>query len=99
MAVVIPVSDEEKIKTLNAIKELNAIPHLKYMSQAMIAKSAKLKATKVRAVLVELIEEERIVQYVLTKNAHLQRYYYVVNDEAYEGLEEEVPQSADSLSV
>ena len=49
------------------------------MSQSMIANSADIKATKVRSVLQELVDEKRIIQYAVTSNRHLQRYYYVVN--------------------
>lgn len=78
MEIIIPISEEEKTKTIAAIKQLNSIGHLKYMSQAMIANSAGIKATKIRAILTELINEGKVIQYAITQNTHLQRYYYVV---------------------
>lgn len=79
MEIQIPVSDKEKKQVIDAIKKLNAIGHLQYMSQAMIANSTGIKATKIRVVLAELIKEEQITQYVVTQNKSLQRYYYIVN--------------------
>jgi ribosomal protein S25 len=76
----IPIHDHEKQAVLDAIKQLNSIPHLRYMSQAMIANSAGIKATKTRAVLATLIEEGRITQYAATDNPKLQRFYYVINE-------------------
>jgi transcription initiation factor IIE alpha subunit len=80
MEIQIPVSDQEKKQVINAIKRLNAIGHLQHMSQAMIANSTGIKATKIRVILAELIKEERITQYVVTQNKSLQRYYYIIND-------------------
>ena len=80
MEIIIPISEEEKEKTIKAIKQLNSIGHLKFMSQAMIANSSGIKATKIRSILTELIKEEKITQYAITQNAHLQRYYYIVNE-------------------
>ena len=80
MELVIPVTLEEKEAVINAISELNKISHVKAMSQAAIATLADIKPTKVRLVLMELLEEKRIAQYQTTENRHLQRYYYVVNE-------------------
>lgn len=74
----IEVSDEEKALVIAAIKTLNDIPHIRYMSQSMIASAAGIKATKVRAVLAELIKEDAIIQYAATENKKLQRYYYTI---------------------
>jgi transcription initiation factor IIE alpha subunit len=79
LEIVIQISAEEKDAVVKAIEELNGLGHLKYMSQSMIANSADIKATKVRSVLQELVDEKRIIQYAVTSNRHLQRYYYVVN--------------------
>ena len=80
MEIQITISETEKEKTIKAIKQLNSIGHLQYMSQAMIANSSGIKATKIRSILTELISEERITQYVVTQNKSLQRYYYIVNE-------------------
>lgn len=80
MQITIPVHEEEKLAVIESIKQLNDVRHLKYMSQAMIANGAGIKATKVRAVLMALIEEGRITQYAATDNPKLQRFYYVVNE-------------------
>ena len=76
----IKVSQEEKEAVITAIKQLVAIPHIKKMSQAMIADTACIKATKIRAILQELIDEGKINQYAATDNPKLQRYLYTVND-------------------
>lgn len=80
MQITIPVSKTEKIATLNAIADLNKLRHIKYMSQAMIAEGANLKPTKVRLVLQALIDEGLILQYQVSQNKRLQRYYYVLTD-------------------
>ncbi len=76
----IKATDNEKLAVLRAIKELNEIQHLKYMSQAMLATHSGLKPTKVRIVLTDLIEEGKITQYSTTENKRLQRFYYVINE-------------------
>ena len=80
LKITIEVTEEEKYAVVDAIRVLNRIEHLKYMSQAMIAAEAKIKATKVRYILMALIEEKRITQYTATDNKRLQRFYYTVHD-------------------
>lgn len=81
MAFIIPVSDEEKQKVKQAIIDLNKIGHLKYMSQTTIASSCGIKATKIRLILQELLDEKQIIQYVANENKRLNRYYYIINDQ------------------
>lgn len=76
----IKVSQEEKDAVIAAIERLITIPHIKSMSQAMIANTADIKATKIRAVLQELIDEERIIQFATTENPKLQRYFYIIKE-------------------
>lgn len=78
--IIVKVNDEERIKVLQAITALNDISHVKHMSQTMISTAAGIKPTKVRAVLVELVNEELIVQYNASDNARIARYYYAVTD-------------------
>lgn len=80
MDINIEITEEEKVLVLEAISVLNKIQHVKYMSQAMIATEAGIKATKVRHVLTALIAEGRIIQYAATENKKLQRFYYVICD-------------------
>jgi len=80
------VTDEEKESICLAIREINKATYPKFMSQATLATYAGIKATKVRAILVALIEEGRITQYRATENKHLQRYYYVINDVVEQGI-------------
>jgi deoxycytidylate deaminase len=61
------------------VNELNAIPHIKHLSQAIIAEHAGLKESKVRAALIDLLTEKKITQYQATENPRLQRFYYVIN--------------------
>jgi DNA-binding Lrp family transcriptional regulator len=75
----ISATEEDKAAVLKAISELNAIPHIKHMSQARIAEHAGLKETKVRAALIDLLTEKKITQYQATENPRLQRFYYVIN--------------------
>ena len=88
MDIKIPVTDIEKSVVIDVIKELDAIPHLKYMSQEQIAQHAGMKVTKVRAILIELLTEKKITQYQATENPRLQRFYYIVNDSKPTGDEQ-----------
>lgn len=76
----IQVSEKEMLCVIKAITELNNIAHIRNMSQSMIANTAAIKATKVRAVLIELISKKYITQYQVSENPRLQRYYYVVEE-------------------
>lgn len=78
MEIQIKISDAEKQSVINAIAALNKVPHLKYMTQEMLSLEAGIKATKIRAILVELIKERKITQYAATENKNLKRYYYVI---------------------
>lgn len=78
--IVISISQEEKDVVVAAIQRLIAIPHIKRMSQAMIADTAGIKATKIRVILQELVNEGRITQYQATDNPKLQRYFYTINE-------------------
>lgn len=78
MEIIIDISQEEKVETLKAIRKLNEVPHLKNMSQALIAETANIKPTKVRLILAHLIDIELVIQYRTSQNKHIQRYYYVV---------------------
>lgn len=80
MDVAIISTAEEKEAVLNAIVDLNAIQHLRYMSQAMIAESSGVKETKVRAVLADLLAEQAITQIKLPGSRQVPRYYYVITD-------------------
>lgn len=76
----ITVSEDELVALAKAIKELNSIQHLRYMSRAMLANTSGIKDTKVRAVLQELLDKQLATQYAATQNPKLQRYYYVLTD-------------------
>lgn len=103
MEIRITATEAEKKAVLSAIATLNKIPHIKYMSQAMIATHAGLKETKVRAALIELLSEKVITQYQATENPRLQRFYYVINtkqaaaqdSEAVQSIEEKIGLRAD----
>lgn len=90
MEITIPVSEDERVDTLEAILKLNAVQHLKSMSQAIIAETANIKATKIRVILTDLIKKELIVQYQVSQNKHIQRYYYVLTDAGRDLLQEEI---------
>lgn len=85
--IIIKVSDEERVACLTAVQQLNNIPHVKYMSIAMIAESAGIKTTKCRAVVDDLVKEEYVDKYQATDNPHLQRYYYIITSKGLELLE------------
>ena len=80
MEIKINISDEERMACLEAITALNKIEHLKWMSQAVIAETCGVKATKVRAVLQDLVDNKLVGCYVVADNPRLKRYYYVVTD-------------------
>ena len=71
------VSQEEKDSVLAAIDTLNSIEHLKYMSQAMLAKEANVKPTKMRIILMALLADGLITQYMVS-TSKVKRYYYTV---------------------
>ena len=75
---VVPVSDDERMATIKAIDELNAIEHVKYISLSMLADTAGIKQTKVRHVLDDLVQSSSITRYIASENIKLPRYYYVV---------------------
>ena len=75
---VVPVSDDERVATIKAIDELNAIEHVKYMSLSMLADTAGIKQTKMRHVLDDLMQSGSITRYIASENIKLPRYYYVV---------------------
>lgn len=75
---VVPVSDDERVATIKAIDELNAIEHVKYMSLSMVADAAGIKQTKIRHVLDDLMLSGSITRYIASENIKLPRYYYVV---------------------
>lgn len=86
MEIVIPVSAEERVATLQAIEQLNNIRHLKYMSVGMISETCGIKQTKLRAVLEDLQANGYIEKYQATENPKIQRYYYVVTSAGRELL-------------
>lgn len=82
----IPVSIEERRAVAAAVTTLNTVQHLRYMSRSMIANSACIKASKVRAVLQDMIDKGELTQYPVTENRKLQRFYYVLTDAGKELL-------------
>lgn len=87
--ITIKVSDEERKKLAAAVEELNKISHVRYMSRTMLANTAGIKETKVRAVLQEMIDRGELTQYAATQNEKLQRYYYVLTDAGRTLLQQE----------
>lgn len=85
----ISTSVEEQKAVLNAILYLNDIRHIKAMSQAQLATLAGIRPTKVRHVLIDLIEKKLVNQYQVSQNKRIQRYYYVLTNAGFELLEEE----------
>ncbi len=92
MEIEIEVTEEEKNAVLTAIQTINGLQHVKYMSQAMIANTANIKATKVRHVLTELLAEGSLIQYAATENKKLQRFYYVIATDKLQPLLGDEPQ-------
>lgn len=80
MEIMIKATEEEKLAVVAALRRLNAVRHLKYMSQAMISEETGIKTSKVRIVLQDLIDEGTIVQYTVDNERRIKRYYYVVQD-------------------
>lgn len=75
---VVPVSDEERFVVMQALRDLNEMEHVRFMSLDTIATSAMIKKSKVRHILTDLIEKKFITRYVASENVKLPRYYYVV---------------------
>ena len=72
----IPVSSEERVAVAKAIAELGTLTHVKSMSRTIIANSASIKETKVRAVLQDMLDLKEIDQYLTTDNPKRQRYFF-----------------------
>lgn len=87
MEIKIKATEEEKEGVIRAIASLNEIQHIKSMSHNMIAETSGIKSTKVRIVLVDLIEEELIEQFQVSDNKKLQRYYCTITDAGLKYLE------------
>ena len=75
---VVQVSDDEPVAANKATDALNAIEHVKYMSLSMLADTARIKQTKMRHVLDDLMQSGSITRYIASENIKLPRYYYVV---------------------
>lgn len=82
---------EERIAVARAIKQLNEIRHVSYMSRTMLAETSGIKSTKVRVVLQDMVDNDEITQYAVTQNPRLQRYYYVLTDAGKALLQQEEP--------
>ena len=80
----IKATPEEKKLIVNAIRKLNSVRHLNYMSMAMFTEETSIKQSKVRIVLQELIDEKHIVQYLSNTGKRVGRYYYVITDSGNE---------------
>ena len=75
MEIEIKVTPEERELVLKAIVELTAIPHIRYHSHAMLANQTGIKATKIRAILTEMMKDKTIEAYKVNE-ARVNRYFY-----------------------
>ncbi len=91
MEITIKVHDSERIDCLKALQQLNDLPHVRFMSHAVIAETSGIKPTKLRAVLADVVEQGLAERYQATENPSLQRYYYTITEKgksfmaAYDG--------------
>lgn len=82
-------TDEEKKSTLQAINTLVNTTAVKSMSQAMIAETADIKATKMRSVLQDVIDEGYVQQMLANENKKTPRYFYMLTKKGFAYLEQE----------
>lgn len=82
-------TNAEKRAVLEAIINITKYTYTKFMSQAMIAEEAGIKATKVRAVLQDLVNEKKLIQIKTNDSKKVPRYFYSVTTHATEFLRQE----------
>lgn len=70
----------EKKLVIRAIRRLNNIKHLNYMSQAMIAEDSGVKPSKVRIALQDLIDAKCIEQIRTNDGKRVSRYHYALTN-------------------
>lgn len=74
------VNDEERVKVLHAVTELNKMEHVSYMSLQMLADTTQLKVTKVRLIVDDLVGQQLLTKYNVSDKQVRPRYYYVLTD-------------------
>ena len=82
----LPTTQEEHIQVAKAIVQLTKVPHITFMSRAMLANESGIKDTKLRAVLQDMINNKEIEQYVVSSNPQRQRYFFVLTEKGRELL-------------
>lgn len=75
MEINIKANAEEKEQVLTAIVELTKVKHIRYHSHTMLANHTGIKATKIRAVLIDLLNEGKIEAYKVNET-RVARYFY-----------------------
>lgn len=75
------ITEAEQIATLKAICLLSELSHIKHMPHILIAASAEIKATKMRAILQHLVDNGQIRQLTVSlPEKRVARYYYLLTD-------------------
>lgn len=74
------VNDEERVKVLHAVTELNKMEHVSYMSLQMLADVVQLKVTKVRLIVDDLVGQQLLTKYNVSEKQVRPRYYYVLTE-------------------
>jgi DNA-binding HxlR family transcriptional regulator len=80
----IKASDEEKQKVVDAVRKLNAMIHVTYMSYSMFEEECQMSQSKIRITLQDLMDDDCLVQIATNGEKKVKRYYYVVTEKGNE---------------
>lgn len=75
----IKVTADEKLEILKALREINNMEHVSHISYATFASISGIKETKVRAIIVDMVDNKELQQ-VDIAIGKVPRYYYVATD-------------------
>ena len=76
----IKATEAERAAVIKAIRKLNSVRHLSYMSQAMMVEDSGIKPSKIRIALQDLIDDKCIEQICVNGDKRVKRYYYCVTE-------------------
>jgi len=81
MNVEIKTTTEEQCAVIVAIDVMLSISHIAYMPDSLIATTANLKATKIRAVINDLVQTKKIKKFALLEDRQRKRYFYTITEQ------------------
>ena len=76
----IPVAIEDKITLATEIDRLGKIQHVHKMTYDLLAQGTHFKASKVRNVLQDMLNNEEVIQYDVPSLSKAKRYIYFLTE-------------------